>query len=76
MGSLFKPKAPKVQEPEVTPLPDEDSPAVRRRMQAARARLRGQRGYRSTMVSGQLGDSSTVAGAAPMLVSGAATLGG
>lgn len=63
-------KKPKVQQqaaPKVVPLPDEGSGAVKLRMLQTQQELRNRGGYGSTLVSGQLGDSSAPPVAAPLV---------
>lgn len=72
-AALLKKKkavAPAAPEQRVTPLPDEGSPGVRYRMERARRSIRSRRGYQSTLITGQLGDTRAPATNAPLLLGG------
>lgn len=57
MGSLFKPKTPKVSKP--APMPDPESPEVRERRRRAQMDAMSRAGRQSTILSQATGDSFT-----------------
>ena len=58
------------QQPKVVPLPDEGDEVVRRRVAGARDSLRNRRGYASTLITGQLGDTRAPQVSAPLILGG------
>lgn len=69
MSAMKKPKVSSAAatQPKAVPLPDEGSGAVRLRVLQTQQELRKRGGYGSTLVSGQLGDSSAPMVAAPLV---------
>lgn len=57
--------------PPVTPLPDEGDEAVRRRMRNAAAALKNRQGRSSTLITGELGDSTPAPTTAAKTILGA-----
>jgi hypothetical protein len=67
VNPLTKVKKPPPPEP-VTPLPDATSSEVRNRLEEERLATARRRGFRSTMISGQMGDARAPAVSQPLVL--------